>query len=85
LRAGRDGDFWGESKGLAAVFVWSGHSCPLLLIFGAVVDFCNINHKIKNKVKGSGQECPLPKFYGGDSEFGGIYRVCGESSSPGKT
>jgi uncharacterized protein (TIGR00251 family) len=28
---------------------------------GAVVDFCDVISKIKNKVKDSGQECPLHK------------------------
>jgi len=36
------------------MFVWSGHSCPLLLILILHLNFIAIA-----KIKGSGQECPL--------------------------
>jgi hypothetical protein len=44
--------------------VWSGRSCPLLLILGLILipginDKINFNVNINIKTNGSGQECPL--------------------------
>jgi uncharacterized protein len=61
LRAGGDGNFWEESKGLIPENV---ERTLLTAAFDleVVIGCYTIKDKIKNKIKGSGQECPLHNF-----------------------
>jgi hypothetical protein len=56
--AGRNGA-WEPPQGSVSVFMWSGHSCPLLLTWAPASMTSKKEIKINIEVKSSGQECPL--------------------------